>query len=219
MSKEPLPDFTFDFDFEQLEVLDAEQAGPEADDDAGPSLEAQLAAAIADFATADPETAPPVNPRVTGKRAAARTSTPTQLLPEILVELGLTDYDIIRINEQDTTERFLGMFLSAVKDDFVEHGCGVYGCILQARHPNIDVDMLKRFHGAVRTTLTRARKNAPGPEFRFVFQRYEILPDKRHAVTSFARMTVPIYNIWLAKRRTAAAAVAGSLSNRVKGLL
>ena len=219
MANPPLPDFDFNFDFDAIESLDAEQAGPEADSDESPSLEDQLARAIADFATAEPLDAPPVNPRTPGKRAAARTATPTQLLPAILVELGLADYDIIRLNEQDTTERFLGMFLSAVKDDFTEFGCGIYGCILQARHPNLDIDMLKRFHGAARTTLTRARKHSPGPEFRFVFQRYEILPDKRHAVASFARMTVPVFNSWMAKRRAAAAQASGSLSSRVKGLL
>ena len=63
MANPPLPDFDFNFDFNAIESLDAEQAGPEADSDESPSLEDQLARAIADFATAEPLDAPPVNPR------------------------------------------------------------------------------------------------------------------------------------------------------------
>lgn len=166
-----------------------------------------IAHALHQFATTGPREGPPIHPlpRASNKRARQEIPDPQQLIPEILTELGLDGYDIIRIWELGAVERFLGLFLPSVKEAYTETGCGVYDCILQFKYATANEDQIKRFRASASMMLSRVRKAAPGtPAFKFVFMRYEILPDKRHVACSFARMTEAVYTEWLARRRSKA---------------
>lgn len=170
------------------------------DEEATPEL---VKSALREFASQEPLPGIPTNRRALRKPEQYRQMhEPEVLRPEILDALDLGHYDVIPIWMPGASERFLGLFLPAVKKDYDETGIGTWDCIIQFRAVNsFEEDRLRRFKGTISQMLSRLRIEVNrGEDWRFAMLRYEVLPDGRHVACSWARMTLPHFNEWLASR-------------------
>lgn len=120
---------------------------------------------------------------------ARRPDTTTDYSP--LDNFGISNYDVFYIGGAGRDNHQIAeAFFEQTVDKFRQFGAGTYDCVLLYRYGEMTGDVMERWQAAWRATVRRIRNSLSSVDQSvFVVLRWEILPDRKFAAVSLARMS------------------------------
>lgn len=142
-----------------------------------------------------------------------------ELLPPELADYDLGAFDIIPVEQRGGTDSFVGLYLAATRQSYLETGVGVYEAVLNFRmRRRVNDQDVADYLQRVRAMISRVRKAAPGSPFFYVVRmNYEILP-ANHVAISVARMAPKPYRSFITEQKRMSAEITNTV-NQLKDLL